>query len=108
MTTQFMITDTEFMQILNKIIQEETTTDTDDFTGVTSMQDNLVKLGLLDSLGIMVLFVWLGDMFGIAEDTCENYMVSGEYTVQSIKEFVITNQNKTYTIKDVEEFNTCS
>ena len=99
-TSKFEITDKEFLIIINIILHRETTVP-EDFIEVNSMDVNLLNTGLLDSLGSVLLFIWITELFGIDD----KILFNEDYIVSNIRDFVITNQTQTYTYVEFLEAN---
>lgn len=102
------ITDEEFIDILNLIIKKETIQT--DIPLIKNINDNLIELSILDSLGIVLLFVWVIEIFGIPDEIYLNFLKEREtFTAKDIKEFVIANQTQIYTYAEFKkEFAKCT
>ncbi len=101
-TYKFDISDEEFLLLTNNICKKESPIG-DIFAPLTSM-DEAIDVDHLDSLGVMVFFVWITELFGITEKTFDEFAVKGSFTVTAIKEFVAENATRSGTYADVEEY----
>ena len=102
-TQQFNFTDEEFIAVLNVIIKKETMGNVP-FIPISSMEDT-IDANNLDSLGIIVFFVWLSEIFGICDAKITAFTDTGKFTVQALKEFVVANQTQTYTYQEALGYN---
>ena len=82
---KFSFTDEEFLEILNNICRKEITSETE-YLPLTSMQDE-VAADRLDSLGVIMFFVWISELFGIPEEDVNNFITQEVFTVQELKDF---------------------
>lgn len=105
--SSFTFTDEEFIIVLNKLAQKELAGDKT-FTPVTSIEDSLEDLAL-DSLGMMMFFVWLTEVFEVPDDKVTEFTVAGDFKVATLKEFVATNATQTFSYEEAMEFDrTCT
>tara|TARA_R110002167_G_scaffold356654_1_gene571738 strand:- start:43 stop:366 length:324 start_codon:yes stop_codon:yes gene_type:complete len=102
MNTKFTFTDEEFIFVINLILKLDAPLG-EEYIPIQSLEDR-VDMGRLDSLGMIVLFVWLSHLFGISEDQFQTCIRQGNLTIQRIKEFVIANCTKNCTLDDVKEY----
>jgi len=94
------ITDEEFIELINKLSEYESTSG--NFTPITSL-DQLVTETSLDSLGIMMMFMWLDISFGISEEDGKKFMEEHEVIDgHSIVTFVKKYQTKCYTKEELD------
>ena len=94
MSDIFSFSDQEFINIINLMCKLDTT-DSHEFKPITSMDDTLDFMGL-DSLGIAIFFIGLSELFGISEDKTEEFTHKQDFTIKSIKAFVLAEANKSY------------
>jgi acyl carrier protein len=95
------LTDEEFIHIINVISIRESS-EPDAFNRVESMHDSLI-LDRLDSLGVMMLVVWLHELFGITTETVPTRALKGDLTVDDLFTFVKKYQTKGYTYAQIEQ-----
>ena len=100
MTDTFNFTDEEFLQVVNMICEEDHPLG-EEFIPITSMDESLA-VDRLDSLGIMIFFIWLSELFGISDKLNEDFTNDEVFTVTAIKEFVTKNATRTYDYVDGE------
>lgn len=101
-TPAFDFTDEDFINILNRICKKEVKL-AQGYVDITSMDDR-IDLDRLDSLGIIIFFVWLCELFGIDEKTAEEFAMQGELSVRDIQNFVKANLTRTHNMEEAEEF----
>jgi len=101
------ITDGEFVEVINKLSEYES--NSDNFRPITSLDQNITDTNL-DSLGIMMLFMWLDTAFGVSEEDGKKFMEGmseeGEATVitgHDIVAFIKEYQTKCYTKEELDE-----
>jgi len=102
MNTEFKFTDEEFLYVINLILKQDTPLG-EEYVPIESMEDRL-DMGRLDSLGMIVFFVWLSHLFGISEATFQAFIRQGNISIQAIKELVKTESTKNCDINDVKEY----
>ena len=61
--TKFLFSDEEFLGIVNIILKVDTDWEDEEYKPITSMDDNFNIQGL-DSLSVMMFFIWVSDFFG--------------------------------------------
>jgi len=94
------ITGDEFIAIINTLAEYESTSE--NFTPITSL-DQLVVETNLDSLGIMMLFMWLDTVFGISEEDGKKFIdKNGVLDGHSIVHFVTEYQTQSYTKEEAD------
>ena len=98
----FQFTDDEFIKVVNKLAQKELAGDRN-FTPVSSMDDSLEDIAL-DSLGTMMFFVWLTEVFEIDDDKVTEFTQALDFKVSSIRDFVAENATQTFTYEEAKEF----
>lgn len=104
--TQFAFTDAEFLELVNKICQRETSLGTE-YQPIVTM-DEVLNMGRLDSLGMIIFFTWMTDLFGIPEENCDTFVAREVITVQDLKDFVSANCTQTYSYETAAEYmNAC-
>ena len=99
---EFSFTDQEFLSVINMIVKLDAPLG-EEYTPLKSM-DERIDMGRLDSLSMIVFFVWLCHMFGIPESKLQDFIKKGNLTIQSIKEFVIAEFTQTCSMAEVEEY----
>jgi len=99
---KFSFTDQEFLSVINMIVKLDAPLG-EEYIPLKSM-DERIDMGRLDSLSMIVFFVWLCHMFGIPESKLQDFVKKENLTIQSIKEFVTAEATKTYTYADAEEY----
>ena len=94
------ITDEEFIEVINKLSEYES--DSDNFTPISSL-DQLIVETSLDSLGIMMLFMWLDTAFGISEEDGKKFFEETDvFDGHSVVAFVKKHQTTCYTKAEVD------
>ena len=99
---KFSFTDQEFLSVINMIVKLDAPLG-EEYTPLKSM-DERIDMGRLDSLSMIVFFVWLCHMFGIPESKLQDFIKKGNLTIQSIKDFVMAEFTQTCSITEVEEY----
>tara|TARA_B100000678_G_C17862142_1_gene363602 strand:- start:167 stop:493 length:327 start_codon:yes stop_codon:yes gene_type:complete len=99
---EFSFTDQEFLSVINMIVKLDAPLG-EEYIPLESMDERL-DMGRLDSLSMIVFFVWLCHMFGIPESKLQDFIKKGNLTIQSIKEFVIAEFTQTCSMAEVEEY----
>lgn len=95
------LTDAEFIEVINMVCAQEQYSHTN-FTNMTDLSQKLSETGL-DSLGVMMFFVLLDEVFGIPEEAVEDDSTSALVTGHQIFEFIKENQTKGFTLDEVKE-----
>lgn len=98
----FHFTDDEFLSVMNMIAKLDAPMG-EEYIPFKSL-DERIDMGRLDSLSIMVFFVWLTDLFGISEPAIQQYISKGDFSIQAIKTLVMTEYTKNCSMAKVEEF----
>ena len=98
----FSFSDEEFLEIINLICKQETPMGTE-YVPIVSMDDS-IDLGRLDSLGMIIFFVWLGELFEIDEDAVIKFTDKEVFNVQTIKTFVMSNCTQSFTYAEAAEY----
>ena len=80
---EFSFTDQEFLSVINMIVKLDAPLG-EEYIPLKSM-DERIDMGRLDSLSIIVFFVWLSHMFGIPEPKLQDFIKKENLTIQSIK-----------------------
>ena len=101
-TESFDFTDEQFLIIINHLFKQDTPMG-EEYVPIESM-DEKITIERLDSLSVVVFFVWISQLFGIPEDTVNDFMVSGKNTGTDLKEFVMKNATQTYTFDAAVEY----
>ena len=99
---EFSFTDQEFLSVINMIVKLDAPLG-EEYIPLKSM-DERIDMGRLDSLSMIVFFVWLCHMFGIPESKLQDFIKKGNLTIQSIKDFVMAEFTQTCSITEVEEY----
>ena len=95
---EFTFTDEEFLDIVNRILKTEVELDTV-FVPLTSMEDSFNLQGM-DSLSVMMFFVWIMEFFGIPEVRLEGLTSQPDFTIATLKAFVMAEATRTFTYKE--------
>jgi len=98
----FNFTDKEFLSIMDLILKQDIPLG-EDYIPVASM-DERIDMGRLDSLSMVMFFVWLTDLFGIPESKLQDFIGKGNLTIQAIKDFVTTEYTRTSSIAEAKEY----
>ena len=96
--TKFLFSDEEFLGIVNIILRVEFDEDKE-YKPLTSMDDSFNLQGL-DSLSIMMFFIWISDFFGISEKKFQELADQKNFTIRTLKDFISREATKTFTYKD--------
>ena len=99
---KFNFTDEEFLFVMNLICKLEAPLG-EEYIPLKSM-DERIDMGRLDSLSMIVFFVWLSHLFGIPEPKLQDFIKKGNLTIQSIKDFVMTEFTQTCSMAEVKEY----
>jgi hypothetical protein len=99
---KFNFTDDEFLQVMNLICKSDVPFG-EEYKPLVSMDDR-IDLGRLDSLGMMVFFVWLSKLFEIPEKQIQEFADKQEFTITAIKEFVAKESTKSTSYAEVEKY----
>ena len=97
--SQFTFSDAEFLGIVNVILKVDSDWEDEEYTPITSMDDNFNIQGL-DSLSVMMFFIWVSDFFGIPEDKFKDLVTTENFTIRTLKDFISKEATKTFTYKD--------
>ena len=103
------VTDEEFILLINAICIKEMGQHQSYFN-VTSVDDKLLDTNI-DSLSVMMLFVWLSEGFGMTDEESETALTGDvdeegkpiPITVQRIIDFVKKYQTQGYTFEEVRK-----
>tara|TARA_R110000787_G_scaffold70060_2_gene155741 strand:+ start:444 stop:785 length:342 start_codon:yes stop_codon:yes gene_type:complete len=98
---KFNFTDEEFLSVLNIMLKIDAPI-TGEFIPLDSL-DSEFKLHGLDSLGVLVFFTWIVDLFGISESTMDNFTEDQNFTVRAVKEFITREATQTYCYADIQK-----
>ena len=96
--TKFTCSDEEFLSLVNNILKVESNED-EEYKPITSMDDSFNLHGL-DSLSIMMFFIWVSDFFGIPEDKFQELAKQKDFTIRTLKDFISKEATKTFTYDD--------
>lgn len=100
-STEFTFGDEEFLLIVNTIMRRETPLNVV-FVPFTSMNDNFA-VDRLDSLGMILFFTWLAELFSIEEDKVSVFIEAENFTIQDLKAFVVAQSRKSFTMEEFKE-----
>jgi|TARA_Y100000310_G_C20598660_1_gene771852 hypothetical protein len=100
--SKFGFTDEEFILAINTLRKLDAPLG-EKITPVVSMDEKL-NVEHFDSLGIVVFFMWISQLFGISESKVQDFMEKGDFTVKAIKEFVTVEATRTHTYAEAEEY----
>jgi acyl carrier protein len=94
------ITDEEFIEVINKLSEYES--NSNNFVPITSLDQSILDTNL-DSLGIMMLFMWLDTTFGVSEEDGKKFMEEHEVIDgHSIVNFIKKYQTQCYTKEELD------
>tara|TARA_Y100000310_G_scaffold67789_1_gene63174 strand:- start:1635 stop:1982 length:348 start_codon:yes stop_codon:yes gene_type:complete len=96
--TKFTFDDAEFLYIVNIILKADHDED-EEYEPITSMDDSFNLHGL-DSLSIMMFFIWVSDFFGIPEDKFQELAKQKDFTIRTLKDFISREATQTFTYDD--------
>ena len=96
----YNMSDKEFLDILNIIVKKESVSK----GTINSLEDDLAALGILDSLGMILTFLWITEMFGIEDEVYKEFIKKEKFTGYEIRDFVKNNQKKIFTYEEFKEF----
>ena len=100
-STEFTFGDEEFLMIVNAIMARETPLN-QEYVPIVSMDENFA-LDRLDSLGMILFFVWLAELFQIDDDEINIFVAAEDYTVTALKIFVLERCAKSFTMEEAKE-----
>ena len=100
--TKFTFSDAEFLGIINIILRVDSDED-EEYKPITSMDDSFNVQGL-DSLSIMMFFIWVSDFFGISEKKFQELADQENFTIRTLKDFINKEATQTFTYNDAMEY----
>lgn len=100
-SSKFSFTDQEFLNIINLLCKIDM--DGEEYIPITSLDTN-VNMDQLDSLSMIVFFIWIIHLFGISEAAMQEFTDKGKFTVRTIKEFVIREATQTYSYPAAQKY----
>ena len=100
-STKFTFEDEEFLLMVNAIMARETPLN-QEYVPIVSMDENFA-LDRLDSLGMILFFVWLAELFQLDDDEINIFVAAEDYTVTALKVFVLEQGGKSYTMEEAQE-----
>ncbi len=100
-STEFNFGDDEFLMIVNAIMGRETPLNVE-FVPFTSMDENFAA-DRLDSLGMILFFVWLAELFEIDDDQVTIFVEAEDFTIRALKTFVLAKCQKSFTMEEAQE-----
>jgi acyl carrier protein len=95
---KFNFTDVEFLHVINRILKTEVSAD-GTFIPLENMEDSFNLHGL-DSLSTMMFFVWIAEFFGITEEKLQELAAHKNFTITTLKKFVMENATRTFTYEE--------
>jgi hypothetical protein len=98
----FEFTDEEFLDVLNMLIQADKAPG-ELFVKLENM-DQTIGEDQLDSLGTIVLFAWINQLFDISNDKLQKFTKEKVFTSRAIKDFVMVNCARSHTYEQAVEF----
>jgi acyl carrier protein len=94
------ITDEEFIEVINKLSEYEN--NEGNFAPITTLDQSVLDTNL-DSLGVMMLFMWLDTTFGVSEEDGKKFMEETTViTGHTIVDFIKKYQTKCYTKEELD------
>ena len=96
---EFIFSDAEFLGIVNVILKVDSDWEDEEYEPITSM-DNSFNIQGLDSLSVMMFFIWVSDFFGIPEDTFQELAKEKDFTIRTLKDFISREATQTFTYND--------
>ena len=93
------LTDNDFLQIINWVCAQEKHSHVN-FTDMKDLSENLTDTGL-DSLGVMMFYVLLDEVFGIPEEAIEDGSTNNLKTGSDVFNFIKENQTRGFTMEEV-------
>ncbi len=96
---QYSFSDQEFLEVVNLICKKETTSGRE-FVPIESMKEQF-NTDRLDSLGMIIFFVWLAEIFEIPEDIITELTSRESFTVQALRDCATEHGTRPYV--DLEE-----
>jgi len=100
-STEFTFGDEEFLMIVNAIMARETPLNKE-YIPLVTMDENFA-LDRLDSLGMILFFVWLAELFQIDDDQVNVFVEAEVFTVQALKDFVLDRCPQSFTMEEARE-----
>lgn len=86
--------DTDLLTVVNGIIKEELSIVRKEFTPLTEGADLISKSGV-DSLEYMVLYMWLGELYGIDNKVFSSIETLGDVSIAQLSSFITAKRTKT-------------
>jgi len=99
---KFGFTDEEFIAAINLVCEMDIGPG-EEYIPITSINEDL-KLERYDSMGMMLFFIWISELFGISESKIEEFVDKGVFTIRAIKDFVNAEATRTYTYAEAKEY----
>ena len=96
---EFIFSDAEFLGIVNVILKVDSDWEDEEYKPITSMDDSFNIQGL-DSLSVMMFFIWVSDFFGIPEDKFQELAKQENFTIRTLKDFISKEATQTFTYND--------
>lgn len=101
-STKFGFTDEEFIAVLNLVCKMDMGPG-EDYAPITNIDEDL-HIERYDSMGMMLFFIWVSELFGIPEAKIEEFVAGKIFTIRAVKEFVNVEATRTYTYAEATEF----
>tara|TARA_B100000809_G_C14591247_1_gene333730 strand:- start:123 stop:449 length:327 start_codon:yes stop_codon:yes gene_type:complete len=98
----FNFTDEEFIAVLNLVCEMDMGPG-EEYTPITNIDEDL-HMERFDSMGMMLFFIWISELFGIPESKIEELVAKKVFTIRAVKDFVNAEATRTYTYAEAKEF----
>jgi len=101
-TNTFKFTNDEFIAVLNLLCKMDMGPG-EEYIPITDIDEDL-HIERYDSMGMMLFFIWVSELFGISESKIEEFVTKGVFTIRAVKNFVNAEATRTYTYAEASEF----
>ncbi len=101
-SNKFGFTDEEFISVFN-IICEMDMGPGEEYTPITSIDEDL-HIERYDSMGMLMFFIWVSELFGIAESKIDKFVAKGIFTLRAVKDFVKAEATRSYSYAEAAEY----
>ena len=98
---QFQLTEDEFLHIVNKVVSKEIAAG-DPQTEITNMDQSIHEAGM-DSLGTIMFFVCLEEVFQISAETMDAFTNAEKFDIRTMYEYISKNSTAGFTYPGVLE-----
>ncbi|SVB88671.1 uncharacterized protein METZ01_LOCUS241525 [marine metagenome] len=99
---EFNFTDKEFIDVLNVVCAMDMGPG-EEYTPITTMDEQL-NIQRFDSMGILLFFIWVAELFGISESKIEEFMTKKTFTIRAVADFVKAEATRSYSYAQAEEY----